>query len=105
MHTLAISSSCIHWFKVKTCCIVISHQHPIHPASGNDGVQSADDDVELWTKKTQVSAVRILLYELCQCIDHAAQTLTPVERLIQVLDLFKVAVCFVLRSLKKNPHV
>lgn len=85
--------------------IVVSHQHPIHPASGNDRVQSADDDVELWTKITQVSALRMLLYELCQCIDHAAQTLTPVERLIQVLDLFKVAACFVLGSLKKNQHV
>lgn len=27
--------------------IVVSDQHPIHPASGYDGVQSADDDVEL----------------------------------------------------------
>lgn len=26
---------------------VVSNQHPVHPASGNDGVQSADDDVEL----------------------------------------------------------
>lgn len=77
---------------------MVSHQHPIHPASGNDGVQSADDDVELWTKITQVSALRILLRELCQCIDHAAHTLTPVERLIQVLDLFKVAACFMLGS-------
>lgn len=34
--------------------------------------------------------------------DHAAHTLTPVERLIQVLDLFKVAACFVLGSLKKK---
>lgn len=82
--------------------IVVSHQHPIHPASGNDGVQSADNDVELWTKITQVSALRILLYELCQCIHHAAQTLTPVERLIQVLDLFKVAACFVLGSFKQS---
>lgn len=85
--------------------IVVSHQHPIHPASGDDGVQSADDDVELWTKITQISTLRIFLYELCQRTDHAAQTLTPVERLIQVLDLFKVAACFVLGSWKKNQHV
>lgn len=25
----------------------LSYQHPVHPAAGNDGVQSTDDDVEL----------------------------------------------------------
>ena len=85
--------------------IVVSHQHAIHPASGNDGVQSADDDVELWTKITQVSTLRILLCELCQGTEHAAQTLTSVERLIQVLDLFKVAACLVLGSLKQNKKI
>lgn len=95
MHTLV-------WGQGTKNSLVVSHQHPIHPASGDDGVQSADDDVELWTKITKVSALRILLSELCQGIRHAAQTLTPVEGLIQVLDLFKVAACFVLGTLKQS---
>lgn len=39
-----------------------SYQHPIHPAPGDDGVQSADDDVELWKEQERI--------ELLSCFDR-----------------------------------
>lgn len=55
----------------------------------------------MWNSKkktTQVKPQRSFPCKLCRCINPAAQSLTLVESLIQVLDLFKVTACFGLGS-------